>query len=91
MVAFGQTTGPLLVLAQWGGVPLLSFAVALLGTSLWAVLENIAGRLRTRPGHDPRLRGPLPIAVPAVTICAVLLATAAATPGVRRGAASVSH
>lgn len=95
VLAFGQTTGPLLVLAQWGGVPLLSFAVALLGTSLWALLEGLVGGrvggsgttasgwFRSGPGAFRRLRA---IVVPAVTIGLVLVAAAAATPGVRRAA-----
>ena len=85
-VAFGQTTGPLLVLAQWGGVPLLSFSVALLGASLWALLDGIGGRLGSRRDRDGGPREAPPVALPALTICAVLLAAAAATPGVRRAA-----
>ena len=54
VVAFGQTDGPLLVLARIGGAPLLSFAVALLGTSLCALLIEIAKRLR----HDTGSGGP---------------------------------
>lgn len=95
VLAFGQTNGPLLVLAQWGGVPLLSFAVALLGTSLWALLEGLlAGRVggngptaggwfRSGPGGLRRLRS---VVVPVATIGLVLVAAAAATPGVRRAA-----
>ncbi len=86
VVAFGQTTGPLLALAQWGGAPLLSFAVALLGTSLWAVLAAAAGRLRPGPDHSGGLRGLRSAAVPAAAICVVVLAAAAAAPGVRRAA-----
>ena len=60
VVAFGQTDGPLLALAQWGGAPLVSFAVALLGTSLCAL---VTGRLVT------------PVAVIAAVLLTTVLAT----------------
>ncbi|WP_233491342.1 apolipoprotein N-acyltransferase [Blastococcus sp. TBT05-19] len=54
-LGFSQTEGPLLSLAAYGGVPLVSFAVALVGTLLAAALVA-AHRLR---GVDrgPALRG----------------------------------
>ncbi len=44
-LGFSQTDGPLLSLAAYGGVPLVSFAVALIGTLLAAALLALA-RLR---------------------------------------------
>ncbi len=38
VVAFSQTDGPLLSMVQFGGAPLLSFAVALIGFSLAAIV-----------------------------------------------------
>lgn len=98
MVAFGQTDGPLLVLARIGGAPLLSSAVALLGTSLCALLIEIAKRLRHYTGSggpqavpDGLPDGPVPdgravwdVIVPAVLIVAVFALTALAAPGLRR-------
>ncbi|MGY1608081.1 apolipoprotein N-acyltransferase [Geodermatophilus sp. SYSU D00700] len=66
-----QTDGPLLALAAYGGVPLVSFAVALTGTLLAAAVLALA-RAR-RPG-DPGRRGP------AVRTAAAALAGMAAVP-----------
>ena len=77
VAAFSQTNGPLLVLAQLGGAPLVSFAVALLATSLCALAIEVFRRLRDH--HAPVSA----IVVPAVCICVVLLGTAVAAPGVR--------
>lgn len=80
VTAFSQTNGPFLALARLGGVPLLSFAVAVLGTSLCAlVIEGVAA-LRRRGEHHPAA----PLVVPAALLCAVLLLTAAVAPGMRR-------
>ncbi|MCB0925783.1 MAG: apolipoprotein N-acyltransferase [Mycobacterium sp.] len=83
VVAFGQTDGPLLALARIGGAPLLSFAVALLGTSLCALMIEIGTRLRRDTAPGPRV---LDVIVPAVLIVAVFALTAVAAPGVRRSA-----
>ena len=80
VVAFSQTDGPFLALAQLGGAPLLSFAVVLLGTSLCALTLEVIARLKGR--HAP----PASIVIPALAVCLVLLTTAAAVPGVRRSA-----
>jgi len=87
VVGFSQTGGPFLALAQLGGVPLLSFAVALLGTSLCALAIEI---VRWWP-HAGRARSaqhvPMPaVVVPGLCLCAVLLVTAIAAPQVRRAA-----
>ena len=61
-LGFSQTDGPLLALAAYGGVPLVSFAVALIGTLLAAAvlaLTACSGRSRRRDG--PRhARSPAP-------------------------------
>jgi len=88
VLAFSQTDGPFLALARLGGAPLLSFAVALLGTSLCALLLEIAKRLRYGTGLDTQ--APVSdvraseIVVPAVLIVAVFAITALAVPGLRR-------
>lgn len=86
VTAFSQADGPLLVLAQLGGAPLMSFVVALLATSLCALALAIArraGRARTELDSNSD-NGELITAVAAV--CAVLLMTVIAAPGVRRAA-----
>jgi len=88
VVGFGQTHGPFLVLVQLGGVPLLSFAIALLGTSLCALVIEIA-RWWQHSGRDKSGEAPsVPaVLVPGLCITAVLLTTALAAPQVRRAGA----
>jgi apolipoprotein N-acyltransferase len=52
-LGFSQTDGPLLSLAAYGGVPLVSFAVALLGTLLAAAVLALVRVARSR-GPDRR-------------------------------------
>lgn len=88
VTAFSQTNGPLLVLAHWGGAPLVSLAVALLGTSLCGLVVQIARRVRGEPiseGHAPVAA----LLLPAGLICAVLAATAGGAPSVRRAGVAV--
>ena len=82
VTAFGQTNGPFLSLAQWAGAPLVSFAIALLGTSLCALVIEIVRIVR----HRRRQVGALVLSGAAV--CAVLAATALAAPGVHRAASA---
>ncbi|MCW1957969.1 MAG: apolipoprotein N-acyltransferase [Mycobacterium sp.] len=77
VTAFGQSNGPFLTLAQWAGAPLVSFAIALVGISLCALVMQI------RRGGDRGTR-----VVSAVGICVVLAAIALAAPGVRRAASA---
>lgn len=79
VTAFSQTNGPFLVLAQWAGAPLVSFAVMLLATSLCALVLEIARRVDDARHHRHADRH-LHLMVPAVCVCAVLLATALAAP-----------
>ncbi|TGD86248.1 apolipoprotein N-acyltransferase [Mycolicibacterium sp. CH28] len=88
VIGFGQTNGPFLALVQLGGVPLLSFAIVLLGTSLAALVLEIVrwwqhSAVATR-GEHPAVVGVL---LPGLCIAAVLLGTAVATPQVRRAGA----
>jgi apolipoprotein N-acyltransferase len=86
VTAFSQADGPFLVLAQLGGAPAVSFAIALLATSLCAVLTGAAHWLG-RGDTDPDLRPQAGALIAAgAAICAVLLITAVTTPVVRRAA-----
>ncbi|MCW2649236.1 MAG: apolipoprotein N-acyltransferase [Mycobacterium sp.] len=82
VAAFGQTGGPLLVIAKVGGAPLLSFAVALAGFSLTALALAIYDWWR-RGAAESRAVPPR-VVLPGVFICLVLFATAALWPGVHR-------
>jgi apolipoprotein N-acyltransferase len=80
VVAFSQTDGPLLSLAQLGGAPLLSFAVALIGFSLAAIIFEVVQLWR----HQHKSAVPPAVMVPGVCISAVLLTTAVVWPHVRQ-------
>lgn len=86
VTAFSQADGPFLVLAQWGGAPLVSFAVALLGTALCALTVEIVRWIRHTGDEHHRYAHLL---VPGLLLVAVLGMTAAAAPGVRRAASGV--
>jgi apolipoprotein N-acyltransferase len=86
VVGFGQTDGPLLPLAQIGGAPLVSFAVALLGFGLAALVFEIVDWWRS--GGDRRPASPPPaVVLPGACVCLVLIATAAISPAVRHSGA----
>jgi apolipoprotein N-acyltransferase len=85
VTAFSQTGGPLLVLAQWGGAPLVSFAVALLATSLCALVSEVWARRGRRTVPNRRT-----VVVSGACVGAVLLATTLASPGVRRAATATA-
>ncbi|MGI9125988.1 MAG: apolipoprotein N-acyltransferase [Mycobacterium sp.] len=83
VAAFSQTNGPLVALAQWAGAPMVSIAVALFATSSCAlVMEIVRAARRDRPHLGSLI-------VSGACICAVLIATAAAAPGVRRAATDI--
>ena len=86
VTAFSQADGPFLALAHVGGAPLVSFAIALLGTSLGALLPAIAQRFRRGATGS----APAGLIVPAAGICAILLITAAGAPAVRRAGTPVA-
>lgn len=84
VIGFSQTGGPLLPLAQWGGAPLLSLAVALVGFAAAAlVIDTVAW---WRRGHHRHVQPPA-VVVPGIVIAVVLLSAALAHPQVRRSAA----
>jgi apolipoprotein N-acyltransferase len=70
-LGLSQTDGPYLALAAYGGVPLVSFAVALTGTLLAAAVLALA-RARRSAGAHPR--------DPALRAAAAALAAALAVP-----------
>ncbi|MBB2993003.1 apolipoprotein N-acyltransferase [Mycolicibacterium iranicum] len=82
VVGFSQTDGPLLPLAYLGGAPLVSFAVALTGFGLAALVLEIAGWWR----RDAATRATRPpaVVIPGLCITLVLLGTALAWPHVRK-------
>ena len=86
VTAYSQTDGPFLVLAQWGGAPLVSFAVALLGTAVCALTVEIVRWVRHTGDEHHRYAHLL---VPGALLVAVLAMTAVAAPGVRRAASGV--
>ncbi len=81
VVAFGQTGGPLLVMAKLGGAPLLSFAVVLAGVSLTSLALEIYAWWHN--GAECR-QVPPRVVLPGVCICLVLFATTAVWPGVHQ-------
>lgn len=83
VAAFGQTNGPLLALAQLAGAPLVSFAVALLGTSMCDLVAEVVRGVRREHPH------PGVVMLSGACISAVLIATAVAAPAVRRAASAV--
>ena len=82
VVGFSQTDGPLLAIAQLGGAPLLSFAVALTGFSLAAITFEVVKWWRHN--DDSQTTAPPAVVLPGVCISAVLLTTALAWPHVRQ-------
>jgi apolipoprotein N-acyltransferase len=82
VVGFGQTDGPLLPLAYLGGAPLVSFAVTLLGFSFAALAFEIVHWWRRGDSGAPPA-----VVVPGISICLVLVVTAAVWPGVRHSGA----
>jgi apolipoprotein N-acyltransferase len=82
VVGFSQTDGPLLAIAQFGGAPLLSFALVLTGFSLAAITFEVVKWWR----HNDESQNAAPPAVvlPGACISTVLLVTALAWPHVRQ-------
>lgn len=83
-IAFGQAEGPLLPWVQLGGVPLLSFAVVLVGASVTAIAQEIGkwfesgGTRATENKSEPPA-----VLLPGISICLVLLAATLVWPQVR--------
>jgi apolipoprotein N-acyltransferase len=57
-LGFSQTEGPLMSLAAYGGVPLVSFAVALTGALLAAALPPLVRAWRSASADGPGEQGP---------------------------------
>jgi apolipoprotein N-acyltransferase len=95
VVGFGQAGGPLLPLAQLGGAPLVSAAVALVGFSLTAIaLEIVLWWRRSHPDHAAASSDAArpEIVLPGVCLSVVLLGTALVWPAVHKaGAGSGEH
>jgi apolipoprotein N-acyltransferase len=83
VVGFSQTDGPLLAVVRLGGVPLLSFAVVLVGFSVTAIAIEVYQWLR-RGEADTGSDAPPEVVVPGICIAVVLLGTAAIWPDVRQ-------
>jgi apolipoprotein N-acyltransferase len=83
VVAYSQTDGPLLPIAQLGGAPLLSFAVALVGFAAAAIVVEVVRRTRSA---GPATAGSAAVVVPGVCISAVLLTAALTWPYPRHSA-----
>jgi apolipoprotein N-acyltransferase len=84
VVGFGQTDGPLLPIARIGGVPLLSFAIVLIGFSLTAIAVEIVQWWRH--GEETQNAPPPAVVLPGMCISVALLATAVVWPQVRQSA-----
>lgn len=85
VVGFSQDNGPLLVIAHFGGAPLVSFAVALVGFGLGAIGID-AYRWWRSDEHTGRALPPA-VTLPGVCVALVLLTVAWATPDVRHAGA----
>ncbi|WP_413232809.1 apolipoprotein N-acyltransferase [Mycolicibacterium sp. 050158] len=82
VIGYTQDDGPLLLIAHFGGVPLVSFAVALVGFGLAAlILEAVSWWGR---GHHGGHLLPPAVTVPGAAIAVVLLTVALAAPFVRQ-------
>jgi apolipoprotein N-acyltransferase len=92
VVAFGQAEGPLLPLAQLGGAPLVSVAVALVGFSVTALaLEIVLWWRRSHPASEGSDAARPEAVLPGVCICVVLLVAALVWPGVRQAGAGAGE
>ncbi|WP_333889613.1 apolipoprotein N-acyltransferase [Mycolicibacterium gadium] len=80
VVAYSQTDGPQVSLAQVGGAPLLSFAVVLIGFSVAAITLEIVKWWRSGSTRTAR---PPAVVIPGACVTVVLLLTALTWPQVR--------
>jgi apolipoprotein N-acyltransferase len=82
VVGFSQSDSPLLPIAHFGGAPLVSFAVVLVGFSLTAiVMEGVRWWCHVPRAHPA---APPAVVVPGVCIVVVLLVVALSGPYVRQ-------
>jgi apolipoprotein N-acyltransferase len=81
VVGYSQSDSPLLPIAHFGGAPLVSFAVVLVGFSVTAIVAEGVQWWR----HHPRVHAAPPaVVVPGVCLVVVLLAVALSGPYVRQ-------
>jgi apolipoprotein N-acyltransferase len=81
VVGYSQSDSPLLPIAHFGGAPLVSFAVVLVGFSVTAIVAECVQWWR----HHPHVHAPPPaVVVPGVCVVVVLLAVALSGPYVRQ-------
>ena len=81
VVGFSQSDSPLLPIAHFGGAPLVSFAVVLVGFSVTAIVAEGVQWWR----HHPRVHAAPPaVVVPGICLVVVLLAVALSGPYVRQ-------
>jgi apolipoprotein N-acyltransferase len=85
VVGFSQDGSPMLVIAHFGGAPLVSFAVALVGFSVAAIA--IEAHRWWRGDHPAGHHLPPAVMLPGVSVALVLLTVALATPYVRQSGA----
>ena len=81
VIGFTQSDSPLLAIAHFGGAPLVSFAVVLVGVGLGAV--GLEAFRWWRSDHAERAVPPA-VLLPGVSVALVLLTVALATPYVRQ-------
>jgi len=82
VLGFSQTNGPLLPLTRLGGVPLVSFVVAVVAACLVAIgLEILSWWRQSAKDRPPA------VVLPGLCIAAALLAIAVVHPGVRQSGA----
>ncbi|MBX7433178.1 apolipoprotein N-acyltransferase [Mycobacterium sp. Y57] len=81
VAGFSQTGGPLLPLARYGGAPLVSFAVVLVGFSVAALTLEILRWWRS--DADARGAAPPAVVLPGICISLVLLTATLVWPSVR--------
>jgi apolipoprotein N-acyltransferase len=81
VVGYSQSDSPLLPIAHFGGAPLVSFAVVLVGFSVTAIVAEGVQWWQ----HHPRVHtAPPAVVVPGVCVVVVLLAVALSGPYVRQ-------
>jgi apolipoprotein N-acyltransferase len=81
VVGYSQSDSPLLPIAHFGGAPLVSFAVVLVGFSVTAIVAECVQWWR----HHPHVHAAPPaVVVPGVCMVVVLLAVALSGPYVRQ-------
>ena len=89
VIGFTQDDSPLLVIAHFGGAPLVSFAVVLVGFSLGAI--GIGTYRWWRSDHHTGRTVPPAVMLPGVCVALVLLVVALATPSVRQSGAGAGE